>query len=786
MIRFRTLGALDLRGADGHELRAVLAQPKRVALFAYLALATPRGPQRRDSLVAVFWPEHDAEHARNSLSQSVHVLRRSLGANAIVSRNGDALGVEWGDLWCDAVAFEDALDAGRTAEAVETYRGDLLEGFHLADSPDFERWLDAERARLAGRYAAALETLAEEREGQGDFSGSVVWWRRLAARDPFSSRVALRLMRALAGSGDSAAAVQHARVHEALLAAELDIPADPEIAAFVRRLQSGHSEAPKQSPSLVPVVLSVASSDAAVSTEDDPVTASPVAPGAYLDHSKGHQRLRRRVVMTVGGLAAVVMFGHAVELGEPSTSSVRSLAVLPFDGLSSDSTADRLAEVLHDALIGELARYPELRVRGRTSVLRYKGTAKQLPEIAAELKVDALIEATVLEYGDSVRVTARLMHGPLDRPLWQKVYDRKSRDVFALQSELSAAIARELRLAIAPARSARPPIESIDREVDVRRLYLEGRRLEVSRSPVGLDSARRQYELALERNPTFAPAYAGLSAVHSMMAEYDYAPARPAIDTARMMAEHAFRLDSAHPAARTAMAVMLATARDFDAAERHFLAAIRSSPSDGYAHYWYSVLLVALGRGKEARLEADRAMELDPDGPRGITNMQRYALWLETGERPHRRVPVAQRRMPVLRVVPNEPIAIAGDAYDLADQGECSQALAEIARARKLLPADNHRMLGFVGAVYWLCGNRAGAHSVVNRMKRAADARDYGHRIAMLHAEYGEPDSAFAWIEQTAWTLGQFSGLSADRRVDPLRADRRYAQLLVRLGLRQP
>jgi DNA-binding SARP family transcriptional activator len=112
MIRLRTLGALDLRSSEGHELRSVLAQPKRVALLVYLALAPPRGPHRRDTLLALFWPEQDTEHARNALSQSVHFLRRSLGAEAVTSGNGDELGLAWNTFWCDAVAFEEALDAG--------------------------------------------------------------------------------------------------------------------------------------------------------------------------------------------------------------------------------------------------------------------------------------------------------------------------------------------------------------------------------------------------------------------------------------------------------------------------------------------------------------------------------------------------------------------------------------------------------------------------------------------------------------------------------------------------
>lgn len=244
MIRLRTLGALELLDADGAEVRALVAQPKRMALLVHLALTTPRGPQQRDTLLARFWPERDAEHARNSLSQAVHVLRRWLGAEAIVSHGADALSLCPARVWCDALAFEAMLDAGETAEALVHHRGPLLDGFHLPDAPQFERWLEGERARIAERHAAALESVATAREAAGDPHGAVTHWRQLAHCDPYSSRVALRLMEALATSGDPGAAVQHARAHERLLREELGVAPDGGVGAFVQRLQGSAAGQP--------------------------------------------------------------------------------------------------------------------------------------------------------------------------------------------------------------------------------------------------------------------------------------------------------------------------------------------------------------------------------------------------------------------------------------------------------------------------------------------------------------------------------------------------------------
>src|SRR5690606_3500436 len=126
MIRFHVQGAIDLRGVDGRPLHSVLAQPKRTALLAYLVLADPGRFQRRDTLLAVFWPELDERHARNSLSQALHYLRSSLGAGVIVSRGNGEVGIAEGTLWCDAIALGEALKEGRRAEAIEYYRGELL------------------------------------------------------------------------------------------------------------------------------------------------------------------------------------------------------------------------------------------------------------------------------------------------------------------------------------------------------------------------------------------------------------------------------------------------------------------------------------------------------------------------------------------------------------------------------------------------------------------------------------------------------------------------------------
>ncbi|CAN5473843.1 BTAD domain-containing putative transcriptional regulator [soil metagenome] len=238
MIKLHTLGGARLTDAAGAELHSVLSQPKRFALLVYLALAAPGQFERRDPLLALFWPESDEERARASLRTTLHFLRRSLGKGVIETRGMDEVGLAPRALWCDALAFADAVQAGHWAEALELYRGPLLPGFALEDTPAWEEWLEAERERLGRLHAKALQALAEEREVAGDPVAAAELWRRLAVQDPFSARVALRLMGALEAAGERAAAIQHAAAHAETLREQLGVEPDPQVTALAEVLRA--------------------------------------------------------------------------------------------------------------------------------------------------------------------------------------------------------------------------------------------------------------------------------------------------------------------------------------------------------------------------------------------------------------------------------------------------------------------------------------------------------------------------------------------------------------------
>ena len=222
MIELRMLGRLSLTGADGREVRGLLGQPRRLALLAYLAAASPQGFHRRDTLLALFWPELDQEHARAALRQALHVVRDALGGDAVTSRGDEEIGLDFAQVSCDVAAFERTLRIGQLEEALDLYRGPLLEGFFISDAPEFERWLETERARLQQAAAGGARALAERYESDNDLTRAVRWTRRSIELAPSDEGLVRRLIALLDRQGDRAGALEAYEAFARRVAAEYD------------------------------------------------------------------------------------------------------------------------------------------------------------------------------------------------------------------------------------------------------------------------------------------------------------------------------------------------------------------------------------------------------------------------------------------------------------------------------------------------------------------------------------------------------------------------------------
>ena len=234
MLYLKTLGAAVLEDEAG-PLGGAAAQRKSVAVLGLLGAAGDRAVSR-DKIVAYLWPDADAERAGHRLTQVLYSLRRHLGVDDLFVGSAD-LRLNPSRVSCDAREFRVARQVGDWAAAVSLYAGPFLDGFFLTGAPEFERWVDNERAGFAREYEETLEALAAEATGRGDVRKAAEWWQRLADQDPLSSRVTVHLMSALAAAGNRAAALEWARTHEELLQRELEAAPNPAVAALADRLR---------------------------------------------------------------------------------------------------------------------------------------------------------------------------------------------------------------------------------------------------------------------------------------------------------------------------------------------------------------------------------------------------------------------------------------------------------------------------------------------------------------------------------------------------------------------
>ncbi|MGZ8455509.1 MAG: protein kinase domain-containing protein, partial [Gemmatirosa sp.] len=306
MLRLRMLGGLAV-AADDQPVTGAATQRRRLALLALVAMAGEGGISR-DKLIAYLWPESEPEGARHALTQSLYALRRDLRAPNLLDGGTTEVRLNPQLITTDVADFRAAVRTGDLDAAIGHYGGPFLDGFFITEAPEFERWVDGERADLAKAAEHALETLASDATARGQLRRAADWWRRLATLDPLNTRVALGYMNALAAAGDRAAALRYARVHEAMLQEEFQVPPHPDVLALVQRLREERAPATPAAGAGAVAAASVAVAPAVVS--GTPPTVADVPGGASAE--------RYRVEREIGrGRLATVFLAHDVRHGRP-------------------------------------------------------------------------------------------------------------------------------------------------------------------------------------------------------------------------------------------------------------------------------------------------------------------------------------------------------------------------------------------------------------------------------------------------------------------------------------
>ncbi len=478
----------------------------------------------RDKVMGLLWSDCDEASARHLLSDSLYVLRKALGDDAVLG-SGEFLRLNPELVRCDVWSFEEALARGDPEVAVEFYAGPLLDGFYLGGEGEFEHWVETERQRLAEGYAKALESLAERAEAESDHPGAVEWWRRLVAYDPFNSRVALRLMQAMAESGDRANAVQYAREHARLLRDELGMEPDANMAAFAERLR--REPAPVTESVVEPRTSEHPGAEVSAGAISE--TVRPEETGGGLERLVYH-RIRQphsliwvcAVVLaaSAGVVAAYFALGGRFERSLVETAAIdpaNRVAVLPFSYRGGEEFA-YLGEGMVDLLSATLEGAGELRSvnpRAVLGILAQEGGASPDVErarvVASRLGAGRYVVGEVVEVSGRLRISARLYDSGagLEQSV-QAAAEGDPGEFYELVDELTA----QLLVGLQGGPGGRlVHVASLTTDsLAALKVYLKG---QIELRAGRLESAFTAFQRAIEIDSSFALAYYGISVAAS-------------------------------------------------------------------------------------------------------------------------------------------------------------------------------------------------------------------------------------------------------------------------------
>ena len=471
---------------------------------------------------------------------------------------------------------------------------------------------------------------------------------------------------------------------------------------------------------------------------------------------------------------------HGAPEVAPPAAEIRSLAVLPFDNVSRDPAQEYFADGMTEALISDLARLKALRVISRTSAMKYKGVHKALPDIARELNVDAILEGSALLVGKRVRISVRLVSARTDETLWSDRHDGDLEDVLDLQSRVAETIAKEIAVQVTPREATRmAKRKAVNPEAHIE--YLKGRHNSVAGSPQATELSLRHFHRALELDPSYAPAWAGVADCHNTRASRGMAPPAEAGAQARTAALRALELDDSLAEAHAALGTTAMQEGDLKTGIQWLQKAVELNPGLAYAHHVLGRALYCCGRHEEAQQRMLKALSLDPLSMlihTAVGDAYYYAREYEKSLVYYRRA---------VELDPRFDGAHTDLARTLESLGRFEEARAEYEEGRRLAGGVAGPSFG-LGHLEASMGHQAAARRILEELIAARSSRVISAwGIAALHASLGDADEAFRWLDvAVAEGATGLIFLRVHPRLDPIRDDPRYRDMLRKVGFEEP
>ena len=476
----------------------------------------------------------------------------------------------------------------------------------------------------------------------------------------------------------------------------------------------------------------------------------------------------------------VVMPWEREKASPPVQLNANRIAVMPFANMSSDPQDEYFADGLTEELISTMSKVEQFEVISRTSVMQFKKNPKPIKEVSKELDAGTVLEGSVRKSGTRLRVTVQMIDAARDRHTWAESYDRELKDVFSIQSEISKAVAEELKVRILPGDMA-----SLEKKptanAEAYTLYLKGRFYLGERTKEGMDKAIQYFTEATKRDPKYARAYAGLADCLNIQEIWGYVPPAEAHEKRRMYAAKSLELDDSLAEAHAALASVLSSIEwDVSGAEREFKRAIELNPNDARAHHAYGfAILGTTGRLDEAIGQLREAERLDPLSPIISTNVGDILFVMG------RYKEAEDQYRSVLESAPDFPYAHSRLGLALLKQSRFDEAIREMKSYIELSDRLGHVAPDLIYA-YWTAGRREEAERLLADTEHAA-GREYVSNLdlAMVYSSAGKKEKALELLEKAASERSSQLRINlVEPHFDAIRSDPRFRKLCDAIGVR--
>ncbi|MGH9948403.1 MAG: tetratricopeptide repeat protein [Pyrinomonadaceae bacterium] len=509
-------------------------------------------------------------------------------------------------------------------------------------------------------------------------------------------------------------------------------------------------------------------------------TGAEAEPGKSLgERSEKHSLFPHRTVkpLMIIGIAVVLLvagfFGYRYVA---PAKQIESIAVMPFVNESGNADVEYLSDGMTETLISSLTQLPNLNVKARSSVFRYKGKETDLKTIGKELSVQAILNGRVIQRGEQLTINLELVDVATENAIWSQRYERKQSELVALQSEIAKDVSTKLTAKLSGADEAKVTKTSTSNP-EAYQAYLKGRYYWNRRSLENLQKAIEQFKIAADHDPNYALAYAGLADCYVLVNFYTGAPPGESRQLAKTYAERALALDDQLGEPHATLGLLYSQSWQWSDAEPEYKRAIELNPNYATAYHWYSIFLRSRGHFDEAALMIKRAQEIDPlSSIIGVNVSLNYQLLNDHNAS-------IENTRKIIEIDPGFPSAYDALGLSYLKLERYAEAIENLEKAVELSNRESN-VLSSLGYGYALAGKRTDSVAIAKELEEKFERKESSARnIAAVYAGLGDKDKAFEWLEKGFEDKGNLWWISFEIPFESLRPDPRFKDLLKRMNL---